>query len=173
MESKLSFRIGTPILNVTDDRFDDCLKLRRRVDEKPYLLPDPPLFKSFAAQNIGISLAEPVPSDHLAYTHFGSIQSRSGPPQCKVTIFKGNRKKVFLGKDLGVSARLRATLEHVVQQAGGKLVDSVADAHVYIGAWREKDGYIKVCPLGMRLMLGKSKGCCRGEFDVVVLYACE
>jgi len=42
-----------------------------------------------------------------------------------------------------VSARLRATLEHVVQQAGGKLVDSVPKAQVYIGAWREKDDYIQ------------------------------
>ena len=169
----MSFHIGTPILNITDERFDDCLKLRRRVDEKPYLLPDPPLFKSFATQNIGINPAEPVPSNHLAYTHFGSIQSQSSPPQCNATIFKGNRKKVFLGKDIGVSARLGATLEHVIQQAGGKLVDSVADAHVYIGAWREKDDYIQVFPQGMRLILGESKGCCCGEFDMVVLYACE
>lgn len=131
-------------MNVTNNRFDDCLKLRRRVDEKPYLLPDPPLLKSIAAQNIGINPSEPVSSDHLAYTHFGSILSQSNPPPCKVTIFKGNRKMVFLGKDLGVSARLRATLEHVIEQAGGKLVDSVLDAHVYIGAWREKDDYIQV-----------------------------
>ena len=137
-----------PIWSVADGRFDDCLKLRRRVDEKPYLLPDPPLFKSFTAQNIGINSTSLVLSDHLAYTHFGSIQSQSTPPQCKVTIFKGNRKKVFLGKDIGVSARLRATLEHVVQQAGGKLVDSVADAHVYIGAWREKEDYIQVALVG-------------------------
>jgi hypothetical protein len=114
------------------------------VDEKPYLLPDPPLFKSFAAQNIGINPAEPVPSDHLAYTHFGSIQSQSSPPTCSTIIFTRNRKLVFLAKDIGVSARLRATLEHVIQRAGGKLVDSVADAQVYIGAWREKDDYILV-----------------------------
>ena len=79
-------------------RFDDCLKLRRRVDEKPYLLPDPPLFNALPELNNGINLTEPIPSDHLAYTHFGSIQSQSSPPASTTTIFKGNRKKIFLGK---------------------------------------------------------------------------
>lgn len=137
-------RIGIPISVMTDNRFDDCFKLRRRVDEKPYLLPDPPLFKALAAQNIGKNSTEPVPSDHLAYTHFGSILSQSSPPPCKVTIFKGNHKRIFLGKDLGVSARLRETLEHVIIRAGGKLVDRVENAQIYIGCYREKDDYIQV-----------------------------
>jgi hypothetical protein len=160
---------------VSDYRFDDCLKLRRRVDEKPYILPDPPLYKAFAAQNMGdVNPADPVPSDHLAYTHFGSIQNQSSPPPCKTTIFKGNRKTVFLGKDLGVSPRLRQTLEHVVQQAGGKLVTSVANAQVYIGAWREKDDYLQVCISWKPVdELGQSKRSCCGEFDVVVLHACK
>lgn len=140
----MSYHTGKFAFLRVDNRFDDCLKLRRRVDEKPYLLPDPPLFKAFAAQNIGTNLAEPVPSDQLAYTHFGSIQSQSTPPACSVTIFKGNHKTVLLGSDLGISSRLRATLEHVIQQAGGVLVHSVAEAQVYIGAWREKDDYIQV-----------------------------
>lgn len=156
-----------------DDRFDDCLKLRRRVDEKPYLLPDPPLFKAFAAQNIGINPSDPVPSDHLAYTHFGSIQNQSTPPACTATIFKGNHKTVFLGKDLGVGARLRATLEHVVQQAGGKLVNSVAKAHVYVGSWREKEDYIQAFLPLMRLTLGEPKRLCCRESDMAILYACE
>jgi hypothetical protein len=128
------------------NRFDDCLKLRRLVDEKPYILPDPPLFKAVSAQNKGLNPTDPVTSDHLAYTHFGSIQSQSSPPASTTTIFKGNRKKVFLGKDIGVSARLRETLQTVIQRAGGKLVDSVSDAQVYIGAWREKEDYIFVRP---------------------------
>jgi hypothetical protein len=135
--------------------FDDCLKLRRRVDEKPYLFPDPPLFKAFAARNAGANAVEPSSSDHLQYTHFGSLQSHSAPPECSSVIFKGNRKKVLLGKDLGVSQRLRGTLEHVVQRAGGKLVESVADAQVYIGSWREKDDYIRVCSDVSELTLGE------------------
>jgi hypothetical protein len=131
-------------LNTSENRFDDCLKLRRRVDEKAYLLPDPPLFKAFAASNTGVNLTEPIPSDHLAYTHFGSLQSQSSPPTCSTTIFKGNHKTVLLGKDLGISARLRATLEHVIERAGGELVTSIADTQVYIGAWREKEDYIQV-----------------------------
>jgi len=65
-----------------------------------------------------------------------------------VTIFKGNRKNVFLAKDLGVSSRLRATLETVVQEAGGKLVDIVGAAHVFVGAWREKEDYIQASRAG-------------------------
>jgi hypothetical protein len=117
------------------------------VDEKPYLLPDAPLFKALSAKNNGFNPADPVLSDHLAYTHFGSIQNQSSPPPSTTTIFKGNRKKVLLGKDIGVSERLRGTLETVIQRAGGKLVESVSDAHVYIGAWREKEDYILVRPL--------------------------
>ena len=51
---------------------------------------------------------------------------------------------MFLAKDIGVSTRLRETLEHVVQRAGGTLVTSVPEAQVYIGSWREKDDYIQV-----------------------------
>jgi hypothetical protein len=133
-----------PLPFLSNSRFDDCLKLRRRVDEKPYLLPDPPLFKAFAAQNRGANVAEPASSDHLQYTHFGSIQSQSDPPDCTATIFQGNHQTVFLAKDLGVSTRLRETLEHVIQRAGGKLVPSVQEAQVYIGSWREKEDYIRV-----------------------------
>lgn len=121
------------------------------------MFPDPPLFKAFAAQNIGTNPAEPVPSDHLAYTHFGSIQSQSTPPTCSATIFKGNHKTVLLGNDLGISARLRATLEHIIQQAGGVLVDSVANAQVYIGTWREKNDYIQVRSPNGRLTVGEFK----------------
>ena len=54
---------------------------------------------------------------------------------------------MFLAKDLGVSARLRETLEHVVKRAGGKLVTDVLKCQVYIGSWREKDDYIQVSDL--------------------------
>ena len=47
-----------------------------------------------------------------------------------------------------MSSRLRATLETVVQQAGGKLVDSVDAAHVYVGGWREKEDYIQASRAG-------------------------
>jgi hypothetical protein len=169
----LSYHTGYLTDDLTDDRFDDCLKLRRRVDEKPYLLPDPPLFKAFAAQNAGSNAAEPISSDHLQYTHFGSIQIQTTPPESLATIFKDNRKAVFLAKDLGVGIRLRETLEHVVQRAGGTLVTSVADCQVYIGSWREKEDYIQVAESLRRLMIGESEGRCRWEFDVVVLHACK
>jgi hypothetical protein len=151
--SKSFYRIGSsPVLTSGRKlirRFDDCLKLRRRVDEKPYLLPDPPLFKFFRDQNKGAAgTIEPVSSDHLAYTHFGTILAQSSPPVCKVTILKGNRKKIFLAKDLGVSPRLRATLEIVVQQTGGKLVGTVVEAQVYVGSWREKEDYIQASRAG-------------------------
>jgi hypothetical protein len=140
-EEKLGIKVVLP------HWFDDCLKLRRRVDEKPYLFPDPPLFKAFAEHNAGSSGAEPISSRHLKYTHFGSVQSQSDPPASTATIFKGNHKNVLLGKDLGVSARLRGTLEHVIKEAGGNLVETVAETQVYIGAWREKEDYIQVCRL--------------------------
>jgi hypothetical protein len=71
------------------------------------------------------------------------VQSQSGPPKSTATIFEKNHKNVLLGKDLRVSARLRATLEDVIKRAGGHLVDNVADCQVYIGAWREKEDYIE------------------------------
>ena len=152
-EPKLGIKVVLPhwysLLHIRlMSRFDDCLKLRRKVDEKPYLLPDPPLFKALAAQNIGINAAEPVSSDHLAYTHFGSVKSQSSPPQSTAIIFKGNHTTVFLAKDLGVTARLRDTLEQVIQHAGGKLVDSVDKAQVYVGMWREKDDYVQASRKG-------------------------
>jgi hypothetical protein len=84
----------------------------------------------------------------LAYTHFGTIRAQSSPPACTIKIFKGNRKSVFLARDLCISARLRATLETAVSQVGGKLVDKVDGAQVYVGAFREKDDYVQASRAG-------------------------
>jgi hypothetical protein len=55
---------------------------------------------------------------------------------------------VFLARDLCISARLRATLETAVSQVGGKLVDRVDGAQVYVGAFREKDDYVQASRMG-------------------------
>jgi hypothetical protein len=94
--------------------------------------------------NAGTNTSEPVSSDHLKYTHFGSIENQSDPPASTAVIFKRNHKNILLGKDLGVSPHLRGTLEHVIKRAGGNLVDTVEEAQVYIGAWREKHDYVQV-----------------------------
>jgi len=54
LEKKLKVKIVLPHWYVrkssthykaNGDRFDDCLKLGKRIDEKPYLLPDPEIFR--------------------------------------------------------------------------------------------------------------------------------
>jgi hypothetical protein len=122
------------------------------VDEKPYLLPDPPLYKALPQANRGNKASESISSDHMRYTHFGSILSEAKPPECNATIFTSNRKLVYLGQDLHITPRLRQTLNMVIERAGGTLVDSVENAQVYIGAWRAGEDYVQVKFWMCRLM---------------------
>lgn len=119
-------------------RFDDCLKLGKRISEEPYLLPDPPILRDAPEDDI------PQPSaDHMV----GAISTK---PEIKiptdashirrVTVFKD--KTVMMSEDLEIGPRIRGILGDIIKGGGGRIATSVHDADIFICHWRSGRDYI-------------------------------
>jgi len=119
--------------------FDDCLKLRRRIDEGPYLLPDPEI--EYVDSTAHLSLP---PGPDLSYTHAhegGPMKENPPkPPREDFNIFDG--KRIMLSPDLRLSERLHNVLVGIIKQSKGKPVSNVGEADVYVGHFREGDDYV-------------------------------
>jgi hypothetical protein len=119
--------------------FDDCLKLGRRIDEQPYLLPDPeygrqlytspPVASAKNAHVIGASHPDP------------SLGPNPSPPTARKELDVFKNKRVMLAEDLGIGSHLRTTLEALVLDGHGTVVNSVSKANMYVCKYREGTGY--------------------------------
>ncbi|PYH42109.1 DNA repair protein Rtt107 [Aspergillus saccharolyticus JOP 1030-1] len=113
--------------------FDDCLKLGRRIDERPYLLPDPEILR--AAPDAPIRSAEnrdiigastPDPANLPA-----AVQS--------LTVFEG--KNIMLAPDLAIGSRLSGSIEDIIKDGGGFVVSDISTADILICRYREGFAY--------------------------------
>ncbi|BFZ60104.1 regulator of Ty1 Transposition [Saitoella coloradoensis] len=135
-------RPGLGIKIVLPHWFDDCLKLRRRIGEGPYLFGGagevPEICKG---ANLPDESLPPVPPAEASaegkYTHADPLHL---PPQPMSPFLAG--RKIFLAKDWEVAPHLRQSLQQTILNAGGVPVDQVAAADVYVGQWREGDDYV-------------------------------
>lgn len=128
-------------------RFDDCLKLGRRIDERPYLLPNPEILRNnvqkapLGTHNRDITGAcTPDPTANSA-----DITPPISPRK-DCTVFK--HKEVFLSSDLGIGARLRDTLEGLIMRAGGSVTDNIRATDMYVGKYRDGSDYIAASRAG-------------------------
>lgn len=120
--------------------FDDCLKLGKRIDERPYMLPDPeilhlapdePLRPVECKGIIGASTPEPR---NLPTPGTSPSANRRG-----LQVF--THKKVMLSSDLGIGSHLRGTIEDVIFRGGGMVTASVHKADMFICRYRDGDDY--------------------------------
>lgn len=58
----------------------------------------------------------------------------------KLALLKG--KLVYLGSDLSLVSPTRAALGELIEQAGGQMTDSLEDANIYIGEYRDGPEYL-------------------------------
>ncbi len=121
-------------------RFDDCLKLGKRIEEAPYCLPDPEILRKKPEDRLpetarsdleGASTARPaqIPTP-------SSSPSRN-PKQ--LGVFKG--RKIMLSEDLEVSSHLRGTLEDMIVNGQGIVTGSVHKADFFICQYRDSLNY--------------------------------
>ncbi|KAH0492655.1 hypothetical protein TgHK011_007599 [Trichoderma gracile] len=120
--------------------FDDCFKLGKRIDEKPYLLPDPEILKRGADEDLDIPTNKNLVGASSANPEFLPLSSdnSSRPP---VTVFQD--KSILLCKDLKLTARLENALKDIIEYGGGRVVEDVDECDTLICGYRDGDEYVR------------------------------
>ncbi|KAK9462452.1 uncharacterized protein V1516DRAFT_670305 [Lipomyces oligophaga] len=114
-------RSSSSIKYVSSEWIDDCLRLRRRVDETPYLIS--------SSKN-----------DMIVQSPSISSPQDSDPP-VKSKLLLG--KRFFFGSDLQLSSRYSSLLKCMIETDGGQVVQQLDDANTYLGRYRWGDEYIR------------------------------
>lgn len=132
---------------LTPPRFDDCFKLGKRIDEGPYLLPDPEILRAHPEDELLVPSSEhlegatsAIPSHPLP----GDQAGQSGRPS--LTIFA--KRKVHLSWDLPINGRLRKILNDLIQDGGGEVVAEDRDCDMFIGQFRDGPEYVRAAQSG-------------------------
>ena len=122
-------------------RFDDCIKLGKRIDEGPYCLPNPEIQRKKPEDRIhetgrpDLRGALSPQAGRLPMTPI----SQSSNSQRRLTVFK--KKKVMLSSDLEISSRLRGTIEELIISGEGTITGSVHKANMFICQYRDSLEY--------------------------------
>ncbi|KAH6614964.1 BRCT domain-containing protein [Boeremia exigua] len=124
--------------------FDDCLKVGRRISERPYTLPDPEILNvdlsvvptARTSQQIRDAttpdpINEPIPQTPSA---------QSEAPRA-IRAFSG--KKVKLGDDLDLNGRLKGIISGMIKSGGGDMTARIQEADIYVCSYRDGDDYVK------------------------------
>ena len=112
------------------------MRLGKRIDEGPYLLPDPEILRR-------------KPEDRIPDAQRPDLEGSSstipvslhppGPLERQLTVFKD--KVVMLSPDLGIGSHLRGTIEGLVKGGGGDITGSVYKSDFFICQYRETRDY--------------------------------
>ncbi|UKZ76605.1 hypothetical protein TrVFT333_004312 [Trichoderma virens FT-333] len=114
--------------------FDDCFKLGKRIDEGPYLLPDPEILKKGPDEELDIPSNNNLVGASSANPEFISLSDgNSGRPP--VTVFQD--KLILLGADLKITSRLENALKDIIVYGGGRLVQDVDECNTLICQYRD------------------------------------
>ncbi|KAH8665860.1 BRCT domain-containing protein [Tricladium varicosporioides] len=117
--------------------FDDCLKLGKRIDETPYELPDPEIFRLKPEDDIAMPS-----SDHIKGASTARPEKIHVPTDCprRLDVFKA--KTVMISEDLQLNGRTRKVIEDLINGGGGAITTTVYNADWFICQWREGRDYV-------------------------------
>lgn len=114
---------GCEIKIVLPNWIDDCLKLRKRLDETPYLLEE------------GGSVVEQV--EKLKEIDIVNKEADAIIAQAKFL----NGKRFCIGQDLELSPRANDLIVSLIENSGGIVETNLDDAQYYVGKYRDGDEY--------------------------------
>ncbi|KAH6618050.1 hypothetical protein B0J18DRAFT_436348 [Chaetomium sp. MPI-SDFR-AT-0129] len=122
--------------------FDDCFRLGKRIDEGPYLLPDPEILAKAPEDAVKIPASQRLE---------GAVSTiPSGPYETegseKLVVFA--QKKVMLAQDLPINAMLRKTITDKISKGDGEVVDAIDDCDMFVCQYRDGDQYIRASQQG-------------------------
>ncbi|GLA36930.1 hypothetical protein AnigIFM63309_003428 [Aspergillus niger] len=119
--------------------FDDCLKLGRRIDERPYTLPDPEILR--AAPDAPIRSSENRDIIGASTTNPANLPSSVKSPDAQPALTVFQDKNVMLSTDLGIGPRLLGSIEGIIKNGGGSITTDVSKADILICRYREGFAY--------------------------------
>ncbi|KAK5091727.1 regulator of Ty1 Transposition [Lithohypha guttulata] len=118
--------------------FDDCLRLGKKIDEGPYLLPDPEILNPPLNQAPSCSPSR----KHLSGATSASPSSTKAPSlngRKGLRVFK--KKRILLEKDLQISDVLRGVLNGMILASDGTVVDKASEADILVCKYRDGQNY--------------------------------
>ena len=140
LESEFCVRASAKGLNVKivlPHWIEDCLKLGKKIDEQPYLLPDPEI--QLAPTDEAPPRKEKSDVEGATHPDPSRDDQEIDTPRTLEKVFK--KKGVMLSNDLGISENLRGVLEGIITANGGRLAESVPKADMFICKYRDGRNY--------------------------------
>jgi hypothetical protein len=128
---------------------DACLKLGKKISEKPYLLPDPEILRVEHGTSI-----RSYPTPHLegatAATPTGlpCATPPVSPSKSRKSLNALSCKRIYFSKDLEISPHIHKTLKDLIHSSGGSCVSNVDAADIYVGMYRDGADYISASRTG-------------------------
>ncbi|KAJ5544913.1 hypothetical protein N7461_007217 [Penicillium sp. DV-2018c] len=119
--------------------FDDCLKLGRRIDERPYTLPDPEILRVGPDTPIRLQVNKDLVGASTTDPSKLPPPSNSAHVSGHRSIFEG--KTIMLSSDLGIGPHLQQSIQAVLEQGGAKMTLNVDDADMLICRYRDGFAY--------------------------------
>ncbi|KAI1482164.1 BRCT-containing protein [Daldinia eschscholtzii] len=127
--------------------FDDCFKLGKRIDEGPYLLPDPEYLRANPEDAIQVPLSQHLEGATSARPDYlPSPSDDDAKTRRTLTVFNG--KKVMLSSDLSIRSRLRDIVLGLINGGGGEMTDNVSECDWFICQYRDGPQYIQAAQAG-------------------------
>ena len=123
----------------TLSRFDACFKLGKRIDEGPYLLPDPEILHKTSDDDIDIPTNDNLVGATSVIPDYLPIPKETESARPPVTVFQDQR--VLLSWDLSITTRLGKAIEEIVVNGGGKMAREVDDCDMFICHYRDGAQY--------------------------------
>ena len=136
----VSIQVSAILRSLTCSRFDDCLRLGKRIDEAPYCLPDPEVLRKRPEDRIPeVGRQDMLGASSPRPDRLPTPSSSPSANRRQLTVFGG--KKVMLSRDLELGNHLLATLEDLITNGGGMMTGSVYKADIFICHYRESLDY--------------------------------
>lgn len=121
-------------------RFDDCLRLGKRIDEGPYCLPDPEILRKRPEDRIPeASRSDLLGASSSKPDRLPTPSSSPSTNRRELSVFQN--KKIMLSNDLDLGSRLLETIEDLIVSGGGSVTGAVHRADIFICHYRESLNY--------------------------------